>query len=117
MEESFSVRSAVRNFHKVLDKMPPIVADKRIVEVTKKEPSPFQEYADREGFILVYVERSYKILSAIDIRIPNYYELCEKKAKEQPELAADLYAYLREGMHMTPEQFKETHNNLAAILC
>lgn len=81
------------------------------------EPSPFQEYADQEGFLLVNVERSYQILSVIDCRIPNYYELCEKKAKAQPELAADLYAYLRQGINLTPEQFLETHNNLADILC
>ena len=77
--------------------------------------SIFQEHADKEGFLLAHIERSYKILSAIS-GVHNYYELCEKKAQEHPELAADLYLYLRQGMDLTPERFEEMHNKLAWIL-
>lgn len=71
--------------------------------------SPFQKYADEEGFILVYVERSYMLLSAINCNIPNYYHILEAQARQSPQMAKELYMSLREGMELTAEQFALVH--------
>ncbi len=73
------------------------------------QPSPFQIYADSEGFILEYVARSYKILNAINNSIPNYYILAEDQAKRSPNMAEELYQNLRDGMDLSPEEFAQVH--------
>jgi hypothetical protein len=75
----------------------------------KTDTSPFQKYADAEGFILDYIEKSYILLSCCDCRIPNYYKLLEDQARKSPNMAAELYQSLREGMDLSVEQFSEVH--------
>ncbi len=80
------------------------------VEVEDTGPvSPFQKYADAEGFRLVYVARSYKILHAINPKIPNYYQLLETQAQSSPQMAEELYQTLREGMELSHIDFEQTH--------
>lgn len=90
------------------------LADDWITSMTplrkKEEPSLFQPYADAEGFILVYVARSYSILHSINLAIPDYYKLAEEQAKKSPHMAEELYRSLRDGMELTPEDFAKTHS-------
>jgi len=69
--------------------------------------SPFQQYADAEGFRLDYVARSYSLLCSINANMPNFYELAEIQAKKLPRMSEKLYKALRAGMDRTPEEFAE----------
>jgi len=87
--------------------------DFRIQSITfqkKEEPSPFQPYADAEGFMLVYEARSYMLLHAINPSIPDYYKLAEEQVKRSPQMAEELYKSLREGMELSPEEFALVHS-------
>lgn len=79
------------------------------VEETIELVSPFQKYADDEGFNLVYVARSYKILHAINPKIPDYYQLLETQARNSPQMAEELYQTLREGMELSHIEFGQIH--------
>jgi hypothetical protein len=79
-------------------------------EPKKEESSLFQPYADAEGFILVYVARSYMLLHVINPSIPDYYKLAEEQVKRSPQMAEELYKSLREGMELSPEEFAQVHS-------